>query len=222
MQRRESAELLDTDAGRPAEIAAALADLRRINRWLGGRRTAAKLLARVAAERRLTEIDLLEVAAGSADNIECAARRLLSQGVTIHPTLLDRASSHLPPKNGLPSVCGDALALPFADRSFDVVSSSLFLHHLGPRPAVRFLQECLRVARHAVIVNDLERTRLHWLASYLGMAFYRSRLTRHDAVASVRQAYTPSELLALARDAGMGRTALTRHFFFRLGLIAWR
>ena len=36
MKRVLTPELLDTDSGTPAEVAASLGDLRRINRWFGG------------------------------------------------------------------------------------------------------------------------------------------------------------------------------------------
>ena len=45
-------------------------------------------------------------------------------------TVLDRSPAHM--DNGatgfIRRFCGDALALPFADRSFDVVGSALFVH----------------------------------------------------------------------------------------------
>jgi len=47
---------------------------------------------------------------------------------------------------------GDALALPFADSSFDVVCEFSALHHIpNPRRAV---EEMLRVARSAIFVSD--------------------------------------------------------------------
>lgn len=50
-------------------------------------------------------------------------------------------------------VDGDATALPFADREFDVVAEFATLHHVRqPRLA---LQEMIRVARHAVVVADV-------------------------------------------------------------------
>ena len=48
MKRIPSTELLDTDSGTLAEIAASLADLRMINRWFGGVATTMELTQRVA------------------------------------------------------------------------------------------------------------------------------------------------------------------------------
>src|SRR5207302_2824446 len=62
---RRSSDLLDTDAGTPAEIAASLADLCRINRWFGGINTSEALIERVARRHGVCELSLLEIAAGS-------------------------------------------------------------------------------------------------------------------------------------------------------------
>ena len=49
-------------------------------------------------------------------------------------------------------VCGDARRLPFADGSFDTVTSLHVLEHLETPSAIRALQEMCRVARRRVIV----------------------------------------------------------------------
>ena len=65
MKRVPTAEMLDSDSGTPAEVAASLADLRRINRWFGGVATTENMVARVARETKQSSLSLLEVAAGS-------------------------------------------------------------------------------------------------------------------------------------------------------------
>ena len=57
------------------------------------------------------------------------------------------------------------LALPYPDASFDVVHCSLVVHHLEPAEVVRLAAEMRRVARLGVVVNDLVRGRLAWLAA---------------------------------------------------------
>ena len=84
--------------------------------------------------------------------------------------------------------------MPFSDGEFDVVTSSLFVHHLEPFEVLRCINESLRVARVAVIINDLHRSALHLLALYAALPLCHSRLTRHDDPASVRRAYTMAEL----------------------------
>jgi ubiquinone/menaquinone biosynthesis C-methylase UbiE len=220
MQRTVIPELLDTDSGTPAEIAAALADLRRINRWFGGVSTSQELVELVAQEIGASALSLLEVAAGSGYVPSTASRRLEGKGLHLELTLLDRAASHL--GNGARRVTGDALALPFPSASFDLVGCSLFAHHLPPEQLLTFVNEALRVCRVAVLINDLVRSPLHLALVYAGYPLYRSRITRHDAPASVRQAYTTDEMRSLLQRSRAAKIEIRRHYLYRMGVIAWK
>jgi ubiquinone/menaquinone biosynthesis C-methylase UbiE len=221
MKRVVIPELLDSDAGTPSEIATSLSDLNRINRWFGGVATTQFLVERVASGLSVKSLSLLEVAAGAGAVPAAVSAALAPTGIQLKTTLLDRASSHLKNGNGR-AVAGDALALPFSDGSFDLVSSTLFVHHLAPHEVVQFVNEGLRVCQAAVLINDLVRHPAHLGLVYAGLPLYRSRITRHDAPASVRQAYTINEMRDLLRKSNAGRVDITRAFLFRMGVIAWK
>jgi ubiquinone/menaquinone biosynthesis C-methylase UbiE len=244
MIRIPTPELLDTDAGTPAEVAASLNDLRHINRWFGGTGTSVDLVRRVAqadeatarpepasASRRVPArpgsdggLSLLEIAAGSGYVPRAVRDRLARHGIPLRLTLLDRAASHVGASrtNGDGAVVADARRLPFRDASFDLVSSNLFLHHLAPDELVACVRESLRVCRRAVLINDLIRHPLHLALVYAGMPLYRSRLTRHDAPASVRQAYTKEEMLDLLHQTGAARIEMESYYLFRMGVVVWK
>ena len=120
------------------------------------------------------------------------------------------------------AVVADALNLPFPDATFDLVSCSLFAHHLSPEQVTLFARESLRVCRAAVLVNDLIRHPLHLALVYAGMPLYRSRLTRHDAPASVRQAHTVEEMRSFIQQSGAASIEIYRHYLYRMGVIAWK
>jgi SAM-dependent methyltransferase len=224
MKRRVTPELLDTDSGTSQEIAESLQDLRQINRRFGGLATTQALILHVAGERGLESLSLLEAAAGASELPELIRPRLLKYGVEIEVTLLDRLASHFGDgsKNGTRAVVGDALMLPFSDSSFDVVCSNLFVHHLAPREVVQWVNESLRVGRVAVLINDLIRHPIHLALVHAGRPLYRSRLTRHDAPASVWQAYTKEEMLDLIKKTNAARVEMTQHFLFRMGVVIWK
>jgi ubiquinone/menaquinone biosynthesis C-methylase UbiE len=213
-------ELLDSDAGTPDEINGSLLDLRMFNRRFGGIRTTAAVLGRIATDRNLQKICWLDVAGGTGDVAVLTRKSLLDTGIASEAVILDRAPTHMNGANR--SVCGNALALPFADGSFDAVGCSLFTHHLTPAEVERFAREGLRVARHAFFIHDLVRHPLHWVLAYAGFPLYRSRITRHDAPASVRSAYTAEEMCTLLRSSGAERVEIRTYFLFRMGAIAWK
>lgn len=220
MKRVVTPELLDSDVGTPAEIDTALNDLRRINRWFGGIGTTTHMIERAAAVTGQKQLSLLDVAAASGDVAQKARERLRRAGVELAITVLDRAPSHL--RNGLPKVAGDALALPFRDQSFDLVSCGLFAHHLEPPEIIQFVNEGLRVARVAVLINDLVRHPMHLALVYAGLPLFRSSMTHHDAPASVRAAYTREEMQQILSQTRAARVEVTPSPLFRMAAIAWR
>jgi ubiquinone/menaquinone biosynthesis C-methylase UbiE len=220
MKRVVVAELLDTDNGTLREVEDSLADLRMFNRRFGGVRAMTSLLRGVAAERGLKEMDWLDVAGGAGDVATLTAESLARSGVKVHPVVMDRAPTHM--NGGNRNVCGDALALPFRDGSFDVVGSSLFVHHLEPEELHRFAVEALRVARHAFVINDLVRHPLHLALALAGRPIYRSRITRHDAPASVRRAYTVDEIRGILQGTGAAEVSVQTFYLYRMGVIAWK
>jgi ubiquinone/menaquinone biosynthesis C-methylase UbiE len=224
MKRVVIPELLDTDSGTPAEVAMALSDLRHINQWFGGIAATQSMLAQVARKLRVSSLSLLEVAAGAGFVPQAASKRIRKLGVELQVTLLDRVQSHLNngSGNGVSAVAGDALALPFADGSFDLVSCCLFAHHLEPQEVVQFVNEGLRVCRTAVIINDVVRHPIHLALVYVSLPLYRSHFTHHDAPASVRRAYTVAEMRQILGQTTAARIEIERHPLFRMGAIAWK
>jgi hypothetical protein len=219
MRRVNIPEILDSDSCPAGEIAASLRDMSRINRWFGGIATTRALIERVASATGNKRFTMLEVAAGFGEVPRIAAQQLARQGITLDVTYLDRLQSHLLPGNR--AIVADALALPFADDSFDLVSCSLFAHHLGPAELARFAKEALRVSRCAILINDLRRHPLHLAFVYAGFLLMRSYVSRVDGVASVRRAYVPAELRQIL-SAGVKpgtRIEVSRHFLFRMGVI---
>ena len=225
MRRTVQDELLDQDLGTPAEVADSLRDLRMFNRYFGGIRAGHRLLRRVARATAATRLSLLDVGSASGDVATALRRRLAREGVELSLTLLDRVASHFDGRNGhgdARRVQGDALALPFRDAAVDVVNCGLFAHHLESDELVAFLNDALRVARHAVVINDVCRSPVHLALVYAGLPLYASRLTRHDAPASVRRAYTAGEMRAIVERTQAHRVEYSRHYLYRLGVIAWK
>ena len=128
--------------------------------------------------------------------------------------------AHLP-RNGTGTVAGNALSLPFLDRSFDLVTCSLLVHHLERDEIVKFVNEALRVARVAVLLNDLRREPLHLALMYAGYPLF-SRVTLHDGIASIRRAYTPQELTAILRDTNAAEVQIEISYLYRMGIIIWK
>jgi Methyltransferase domain len=230
MQRVDAPEILDSDACSPADVEATLRDLGRVNRWFGGVATTQKMVERVAQVSGSKHFSLLEVAAGSGEVPEVVRQKLAHRGIGLDVTLLDRARSHLPSTANHtgrnPGVVADALALPFDEGAFDLVSCSLFAHHLDEQRLAQFAREGLRVSRRALLVNDLVRHPLHLALAFAGFLLMRSRVAWLDGLTSVRRAYVPDEIRSVLASAVSNgpetQVEISRNYLFRMGVIVWK
>jgi 2-polyprenyl-3-methyl-5-hydroxy-6-metoxy-1,4-benzoquinol methylase len=104
---------------------------------------------------------------------------------------------------------------------YDVITCSLFLHHLDEAGAILLLKKMADATRRIVLVNDLERTRRgYWLAWTGCRLLSRSPIVRNDGPVSAASAFTRAEAQVLADQAGLEGAVLIRHWPERF-LIAW-
>jgi SAM-dependent methyltransferase len=214
--RRRATDTERLDNGVPErEALASLADLRFVNRWLGNRPRLVE-----AVRPYLTSSPrprLLDVGCGSADLPAAIAREapgMMAVGVDIKLLHVREGPREVRP------VVADVRALPFAAGTFDVVTASLFLHHFDARELAPVLRALFAVARRALVVNDLRRSRVPYA---FGRAFFpllfRTRVSVDDGLTSIRRGFTEPELLAAFAEAGIP-ARLRRTWPYRLLAVA--
>ncbi len=104
-ERVHTEEILDAGTASPDEVKRSLADLRRVNTLLGGRRVLRLLMREQLRRTDLTRCSVLDTGTGSGDLAECAAREFGAMVVG-----LDRVALHL--RGGGAGVNGSRTAFP--------------------------------------------------------------------------------------------------------------
>jgi SAM-dependent methyltransferase len=187
-----------------------------VNRWLGNR---GRLLAAVRPFLETSaHPSLLDVGCGSADVPLWIAAQM---GRPVEVVGVDLKPLHLQAAQGpLRGVVADVHALPFADDRFDVVTASLFLHHFDGADVARVLRELHRVARRALVVNDLRRARVPYVFGRAAFPLlFRSPVSVGDGLLSIRRAFTAAELAQAFVDAGVP-ASVRGHWPYRLLAVA--
>jgi len=227
-QRSEELERLDTGDYTPEEYEGCLAELRRVNRWLGDTRALARAVLPGIERDGAREFSLLDVGAGTGELLREVARWARGRGTKarlVGLELNERAAAALLEESRgfaeIASVRGDGLRLPFGDGAFDYVMCSLFTHHFRDDACAGLLREMARVAGRRVYCIDLHR---HPAAYYFyrtaGRLLLRNRLVREDGALSILRGFRPGELRRLAGRAGLARVKVERRFPYRLVLSA--
>lgn len=223
LNRRERlVELLDAKDADASELDANLRDLAALNRLPGGTRTSLEAV-RALAERS-TDLRVLDVGTGLGDMPLAFARRgWQTVALDSHPQVLAAARVATAHEPLVEVVAGDGRSLPYPDGAFDISHCSLVVHHLDPADAVAVLREMARVARLGVVINDLRRGVLPFVATGVAVALLGTcRATRMDGLTSVRRAYTLPELDELLGEAGLGVRWRSSTFMPRVVTIALR
>jgi len=192
-------ELLDGPLDLEA-LAGNLRDLARVNRWLGGAQLSERAIAPLGIGK--VELTILDVGTGGADIPVRLMRKDRSITATdVRPEIVRAAQRRV---NGRAITVRDGRIDDEESDAFDVTHASMVVHHLEPAETVTFLREMGRVARQAVVINDLNRG-WRWLIGAKAMTWTLTRnpYTRNDGPLSVKRAYTIAELVELARQAGL-------------------
>jgi ubiquinone/menaquinone biosynthesis C-methylase UbiE len=228
-RRRRQPEIMDQPDLEERRHRQALRGLERIN-WLSRSADlvwpALATLARQAGNR---PVRVLDVATGAGDLPLCwwqkARQSHLSlhlEGCDISPVALAHARQRAAQQQAAVDFFrGDALAgdLP---GGYDVVTCSLFLHHLDEEQAVRLLQRMARAAHRLVVVNDLERSWAGYALAWVGTRVLTSSpVVRCDGPRSVEGAFTVAEVLRLAAQAGLYQARVSRRWPCRY-VLTWR
>jgi ubiquinone/menaquinone biosynthesis C-methylase UbiE len=221
---------MDAPDADPADLRRSLLFIRRVNRLFGYTRSTLGHLKRFSRRWKPGEpVRILDVATGSADVPRAILRwadrhpagfNVHVVGIDLHATTAREARDEARDAR-LHIARADAMNLPFADGSFDYALTSMFLHHLDDGDAARVLSEMSRVARRGVIAADLLRHRraYAWISLFTAFA---GPMVRHDAKASVAQAFTKAEVLRLREQAGLSFAEYHRHFGHRFVLAGER
>lgn len=194
----------------------ALRALRTVNAlsWTVGR-VWAELMGRGLGPGR--PLRVLDLACGGGDVVVALKRRADAAGLPLTVDGCDRSPAALAHARAQAVEHGvqasfmetDVVDTPLP-RGYDVLCSSLFLHHLTDAASVRFLA-AMSAAAPAFLLQDLRRTRVGYALAMITLrTLARSDVARVDGLRSVAGAFTLDEASTLVREAGLAGARLWR------------
>lgn len=219
-------ELMDTAPVADAELRRALAFIAWSNQRFGGYSPVLARLERWSSDwPRGRTLTVLDVGTGGADLPAALALWGRRRGFNLRVTAIDPipaiaaiARRNADPHPEIEILETDLFALAATRRRFDYVVGSLLLHHIPASRRIQALQAADALSSRGLIFADLLRSRAAYWGARVITGFFGDRITRHDGPLSVRKAFQPEELDALARSAGLPYLRAGRHPFFRVTL----
>lgn len=222
--RQRGVEILDDPRTSDDDRGEAMSYLPWSNTLFGGSRAVLRVMPAALAELR-DGATLLDVGTGMGDIAGIVAFMARHRyGVTLRTIGLDSIplQADLARAQVEHAIVGDALSLPLATGSIDVVLCSQTLHHFFDGDAATLIRELHRVARGWVVISDLRRSRMAAAGFSIAARLLRfPAITRVDGVTSVMRGFTDDELSRLVLDATGVRPTVRRSRFWRLTAM-WR
>ena len=228
---------MDDPAIDPEALRIALRDLDRINRMSLSAASIVRAIRRVVSDlshrdRLKGPLRVLDVGCGGGGTTRAVAARLARSGIVAEVSGCDMSAEAISAATRMAASCAGKHRRPdfftlevgrdAIPSDYDVIISSLFLHHL-PTPLVRdFLREAADACARGLVINDLRRSAAAYRFTRWGTRVVsRSPVVHHDGPVSVEAAFTLDEARDFAREVGLAGAVIRKSFPFRLQ-ITWR
>jgi ubiquinone/menaquinone biosynthesis C-methylase UbiE len=225
-QRSSKAELMDTVPLSAHVVDDTLGFLEFTNRRFGGTAIVLRALQQWCASWPAGRpVTLLDVGTGAADIPRALVSWARSRGVSLEVTGIDiapdivaAARERVRGAHGITIEQAGLSDLASAERRFDYVTASLFLHHVPPNRTGDALADLDRLATRGVIVSDLRRSPASLVAVGLLSTLAGNSVVRHDGPLSVRRAFTMDELARMAAELDLRYLRARQEGPFRVSL----
>ncbi len=95
----------------------------------------------------------------------------------------------------------DILALKPSDLNCDILLCTLTMHHFSNEQIPLFLSKFTKLAKIAVIINDLQRSTLaYYLFKGFSAIFIKTKIAKHDGLISIKSGFKKQDLMSFSKD----------------------
>lgn len=225
--RSKQEELMDDFSIEGPVLYDTLDKLALLNKWLGGTNVTIRELKKLLKDHPVNqELILIDLGCGGGELLREIAEYANKKGYQFRLIGIDANEHTLKYANDLSThypniefIHCDVFSEEFKTMQYDIVLSTLFLHHFSDEKLVDLLQLLICQASMGIIINDLHR---HWLAYYLFKLvslFIPNRMVKEDGLTSVLRGFKRSELEVLSARINRNTTISWKWAFRYLWII---
>jgi 2-polyprenyl-3-methyl-5-hydroxy-6-metoxy-1,4-benzoquinol methylase len=200
--RSNKQEIMDDMDYKGPMLHDSLDKLARINQWLGGNKVTIQGLKKVLKDKSKKDlITIIDLGCGGGDILREVSKygkqngyqfKLIGIDANRHTVIYAEELS----KNyrNIEYRTLDVFSKDFEELNYDVVLSTLFLHHLSNDELVNFLKPIAKKATLGIVVNDLHRHKMAYYLFKLLCITITNRTIIEDGLTSVLRGFKRAEL----------------------------
>ncbi len=226
---------LDNDALRQN-----LEELALINKYLGGNQVTVSGLSHLISDFRFSiadslslskseienhksEIKIADLGCGGGDMLmvmaDWAKKRSINAqfiGIDANDFMINFGTKRTANYTNISYLHQDIYSDEFKEKSFDIVTMTLFCHHFSEESLIKLLQQLKKQTRIGIVINDIHR---HWFAyhsiAWITKLFLKSYLVKNDAKLSVWRAFIREDLEKIIQKSGFTNYSIRWKWAFR-------
>ncbi len=192
------------------ELRKTLITLGRINRWLGGNRVTLNGIKKILNGHPKEQIiTILDLGCGGGDILRDVAEFGKQKGYSFNIIGVDANKSTLGYAKELSQSFPDISFLhcdifseEFKRVEYDLVLTSLFLHHFEDKQLERLIKGILEKASIGIVVNDLHRHSMAYFLFRLLCLFTTNNMVKEDGLISILKGFKRDELIRISENIG--------------------
>lgn len=207
-KRTQEEEIMDDFYLKGKDLERTLADLDKVNRWLGGNQITLDGIKKLLPKQPFGVIKIIDIGCGNGMILrEIAAWGKKEQinfeliGIDANTNAIDIARRL---STDYPNISFKALNI-FSD-TFDALNADIFLctltlHHFKKKQIHQLLQKCLGNCSLGIVINDLQRSRsAYYLFQAFCFLFIHNEIAKKDGLISIRRGFKRKELEDFSKD----------------------
>lgn len=219
--RSTQKEIMDDFKGSAKELELLLSDINRVNDLLGGYKITLDVVFRLIEANPKKSYTILDIGCADGEMLRKLADRarklqipITFEGIDLNEQALEigkRKSSSYPE-----ITYKHQNAFDIDDKNFDLVITTLTLHHFEERNIRPFLIKFSKMASIGVVVNDLHRSRLaYYLFKVFSIIFIKTSTAKIDGSISITRGFKRTELEKFSIDLTNTRSFIKWKWAFR-------
>lgn len=203
----------------------ALARIAWINRLLGGNRITVDAVRKLARQMGGGILSVTDLGCGNGDMLRALDKMAQQEGVSLQLKGIDAnpytvALARRMSEQRISYQCSNILDKDFIPETTDITLLTLTLHHFSDDEIRQVLLKAARHTRVAIIVNDLQRSRLAYgLFAALSFVCRLGTMNDNDGKLSIRRGFRKNELEAIARRLQFKHYSIRWRWAFRYSWI---
>ncbi|WP_292948349.1 methyltransferase domain-containing protein [Olleya sp. UBA1516] len=206
--RSEAEEIMDDLDYNGPILHDALDKLAKINQWLGGNIVTINGLKKALKNHNKSEaITIIDLGCGGGDILrEISVFGKINNynfkliGIDANPHTVNYANSLSYKYDNVSFEAIDIFSDQFDKLEYDLVLTTLFLHHFKEDQLISFLKPVLQKAKLGIVVNDLHRHKLAYYLFKLLCTTIKNKTIVEDGLTSVLRGFRREELKTISKQ----------------------